>query len=114
MLSKILYTVGIFAMIALFSGPIAAESVSNKYYSGGDGSSFNTAVKFPNAKSSLEGVPLEGKWISQHYSSYRKVRQSAVSHKGKMYDVIVIKSKSGETKNIYFDMSNWFGFSGLK
>ena len=114
MFKKISYTACIFAIIGLFNVPISAESLGNKYYSGGDGSSFSKAVKFPNAKSSMEGIPLERKWISQHYPDYRKVRQSAVTHKGKMYDVIVINGKSGGTKNIYFDMSNWFGFPGLK
>ena len=89
-------------------------SSGNSYYSGGDGTSFEQAVLFPNAKSSMEGIPLETKWIGEKYRGASKKSQAVLNHNGRLYDLITIETADGEEKRIYFDMTSWFGMPGLK
>jgi hypothetical protein len=89
-------------------------SGKNSYYEGGDGTSFEQAVLFPKAGSSMEGIPLEGKWIAEKYPGARKKSQAVVNHGGRLYDRITIVTAAGEEKEIYFDMTSWFGMPGLR
>lgn len=92
------------------NSPHSEDTVkSSSYYQGGDGSSFEQAVIFPNAKSSIEGIPLERKWISEKFPGYKKKQQAAISHEGKFYDKITIVTVDGVVKEFYFDMTSWFG-----
>jgi hypothetical protein len=87
---------------------------SASYYTGGDGSSFAQAVFFPNAKSSMDGVPLEKKWLAEKYPGYKMTRQAVIEENNRLYDSLEIVTASGETKTVYFDMTSWFGIPGLK
>jgi hypothetical protein len=88
-------------------------SSGNSYYAGGDGTSFEQAVLFPEAKSSMDGVPLETKWIREKYPNARKESQAIVNHNGRLYDQITIVTADGAEKELYFDMTTWFGMPGL-
>lgn len=73
-----------------------------------DGSSFEKAIVI-DKKKEVEGVAAEYAWLKQNYPGYSMVKQS-LSNKGKkQYDVLVIKTKEGEEKTIYFDITNFFG-----
>ena len=71
------------------------------------GESFETAVII-REKSETKGVPAEYKWINKHYPSAKVVSQSLNFHDKKPYDIIKIRYK-GKTKDVYFDISNFFG-----
>ena len=71
------------------------------------GESFNTAVIIKE-KSESKGVSAEYKWIYNHYPSAKVISQSLTFHDKKPYDIITIKYK-GKTKDVYFDISNFFG-----
>ena len=94
--------------------PTTANNVSpatnhKSYYVGGNGLSLEQAIFFPNAKSSMDGIPLEGKWIADKYPNSKKHSQAIINSKKKLYDKITIKTAKGEEKHIYFDMTSWFG-----
>ena len=72
-------------LIALFPGLCAAaktaepamperlekrEAATRITYQGGDGSSFEKAVVIAGAKSSMDGVPAERKWLKKKYGNY--------------------------------------------
>ena len=77
-------------------------------YSGGQGTSFEDAVIIME-KTETTGVDAEYDWLREHYPGYKLVSQSLSSKDGKHYDVMKIKTASGEDKTVYFDISNFFG-----
>jgi len=76
--------------------------------SAGEGSSFEQAVVLADAKNEFEGVRAEHKWMQTHYPGWSWNTQYLQDHAGRVYDVIDI-SRGGETRQIYFDITNWFG-----
>jgi hypothetical protein len=79
--------------------------------SGDEGSSFERAVILADAKTEMEGVRAEHKWVQSHYPGWSWDTQYLVNHEGRAYDVIEI-SRGGESRKLYFDISNWFGKLG--
>jgi hypothetical protein len=73
-----------------------------------EGSSFDRAVVFSDAKNEMEGVSAEHKWIESHYAGWSWGTQYLINHDGCAYDLIEI-SRSSEHRKVYFDISNWFG-----
>jgi hypothetical protein len=71
------------------------------------GSSFETAVLIKETTESA-GVPAEYKWIREHYSGYKVVRQSLMEHKKTYFDVITIQLCDGKTTDVYFNISRFF------
>jgi hypothetical protein len=105
----------------LLSLSIAACAASNEQQSGSstpesgaaatggeEGSSFEHAVVLADAKNEFEGVRAEHKWVQVHYPGWRWDTQSLLDHEGRVYDMIDI-SRGGEQRQIYFDITNWFG-----
>jgi len=78
------------------------------YYQGGDGSSIENAVIFPNAKSSSEGITLEKRWLTEKYPGYKKIGQATVQQ-SRLCDRIEIITSDGQTRFVYFGISNWMG-----
>jgi len=78
-------------------------------YEGGDGSSMEKAIiiKAPN---NAAGVHAESDWIRKNHPRWRKIKQSLVGGDNrKMYDRIDYDTPQGETKTIYFDITDFFG-----
>ncbi len=73
-----------------------------------DGSSFEKAI-IVEEKTESAGVDAEYKWLAQHYPGYKLQQQSLLMNSGKSYDKMHIKTAQGEVKDIYFDISNFFG-----
>jgi hypothetical protein len=73
-----------------------------------DGSSYENAIVI-NEKSESAGVPSEYTWIRTHYPGSVTLGQSLVFNKNKPYDILRIKTKEGEEKEIYFDISKFYG-----
>jgi hypothetical protein len=74
----------------------------------GGGTSFADAVVI-DADNESTGVDAEYAWLKSHYPGYRLIKQSLVTHEGKPYDVMNIKTAGGEKKDVYFDISAFFG-----
>ena len=73
-----------------------------------DGKSFETAIVIEEKKET-PGVHAEYQWIRDHYSNYKVSQQSLAYHNKKPYDVITIEFDSGDKRDVYFDISNFFG-----
>jgi hypothetical protein len=73
------------------------------------GESFESAIVLPSATNEMTGVQAEDEYIATNYPGWKIERQMLVQHDGRKHDVIVITGPNGETKEIYFDIANWFG-----
>ena len=73
-----------------------------------DGLSFERAVLI-EAESSLEGVPKEYEHLRRAYPGWRRTRQVLLRQHGRVYDRLTIVSPENETRDIYFDITGFFG-----
>jgi predicted Zn-dependent protease len=76
--------------------------------SGNDGSNYEKAI-FIDKKNETDGVAEEYKWLRKNYPGYTMISQSLQHKDKKSYDILHIKTKEGEEKNIYFDITQFFG-----
>ncbi|HMO28988.1 hypothetical protein [Enterovirga sp.] len=73
-----------------------------------DGLSFERAIPIV-AENSVEGVPKEYEYLRRHYPGWRRTMQALLRHEGRTYDRLTIVSPARETKDIYFDITSFFG-----
>ena len=73
-----------------------------------DGSSYEKAIVI-KAKNSTNGIAAEYKWLKENYPGYTLIKQSLDMQGNHRYDIMHIKTKNGDEKNIYFDITNFFG-----
>ena len=73
-----------------------------------DGLSYDNAIVI-SEKNDYRGVNAEYKWLRENYPTYKLKNQSISFYNNKPYDIITIKTKEGEQRNIYFDISSFFG-----
>jgi hypothetical protein len=73
-----------------------------------DGSSFDRAIIIADSNEST-GIAAEYKWLDDHYPGCKTGSQSLNYHNKKPYDILYIKTKDRESKEVYFDISNYFG-----
>lgn len=78
-------------------------------FEGGDGSSIENAVIIKGAKNSSEGVAAESKWVNKVHPGWKKGNQALLSEGDRSYDKIDYVTPSGEAKEIYFDITDFFG-----
>jgi hypothetical protein len=53
------------------------------------------------------GLDEEYKWLSINYPGYSLVRKTQVTRSSKHYDIVRIKTKQGQLKDIYFDSTRF-------
>lgn len=73
-----------------------------------DGSSFEKAIVIMETNEG-SGGRAEYKWLADHYPGYRMGSQALVFHEKKPYDILKIETAEGVPKEVYFDISNYFG-----
>ncbi len=71
------------------------------------GTSFENAIVI-KVENERTGVEEEYKWLSVNYPGYSTIRKSQTSKGKKHYDIIKIKTKDGQEKEIYFDTTSFF------
>ncbi len=76
---------------------------------GGDGSSYPEAIVIAGAPDGGAGVDAEWRWLRSHFPGFVNFQQRCLKHEGKRYDIISLRTASGEDKTIYFDISAFFG-----
>lgn len=76
--------------------------------SGPDGSSYEKAIVIQETREK-PGVDAEYAWLKAHYPGYKLNGQALNFKDKKPFDILNIKTANGETKAIYFDISNFFG-----
>lgn len=74
----------------------------------GSGTSFSDAIVIQE-ETETKGVAAEYAWLKKNYPGYKLIKQSLQYNDGKPYDVMEIKTADGDTKKVYFDISNFFG-----
>jgi ABC-type glycerol-3-phosphate transport system substrate-binding protein len=72
------------------------------------GTSFENAIVIKVEKEGA-GVAEEYKWLSLSYPGYSTIRKTQASKIKKHYDIITIRTKDGQEKDIYFDITSFFG-----
>lgn len=77
--------------------------------SGGDGSTIERAIYLPDAKTEFDGVDAEHAVLRTFFQEWQEGPQSLSSAPdNRPIDIITIE-KDGVTRDVYFDISNWFG-----
>jgi|SRR5450759_1070236 len=95
------------------SGPRPAQFLPTTVYSGGDGSSIEQAVVVM-AGSEQEGVRRENEWIFARYGKFRKTGVGLETVEQRKYDVIRAELADHSEKEIFFDITSFFGKSESK
>ncbi len=86
----------------------SASNCSDVFNPSNDGPSYEEAV-LTEQSAEREGVPEEYKSLKEHYPGNTFLSQS-LRHKEKgSYDVLHTGSRKGEGKDIYFDITGFFG-----
>ncbi len=67
-----------------------------------DGSSYEKAII-------VKSIMAEYEWLTENYPGYKMIMQSLNEYKKKPYDILTFKTADGIERNIYFDISNFFG-----
>jgi hypothetical protein len=96
-------------LIAVVLVALAGCATLGITYSGGDGSSFEQAVVIKTSLGTENGIGAERAWIHKHYPGAQMSMQSLRSHEGKPYDVISIVMPDGSSRDVYFDITDFFG-----
>lgn len=72
------------------------------------GTSFSNAVVIM-VEREREGLNEEYKWLANNYPGYALVRRTHVKRSSKNYDIVRIKTKDKQLKDIYFDSTRFWG-----
>jgi hypothetical protein len=114
--AALLFPGAAFAQFNLVSPPclVSGERLSSFNYRGGDGSSPSRAVEILNADSTQLGISLERRYLAYCYPGYSLTRQSLVNEGGKQFDVMSIKLPNGEDRQVFFDISGFFGIEAKR
>ena len=73
------------------------------------GLTVESAIPLVGYTTTLEGIQAERAYINRVYPGWEKAMQQLIEEDGRYYDLIHIESPAGETKGIYFDITDWFG-----
>lgn len=73
-----------------------------------DGSTPEWAVDLSSARNEMDGMLAQKAWLERHYPGARVKSQSLLMGKQVM-DLLTIELPSGEEKDVYFDISSYFG-----
>ena len=83
------------------------------HYKGGDGSSKEKAIIILGANSEFEGVDAEYLWLEEKFGeqdiNWELIFQELIDEESKQYDILRIKFSSGEIKEYWFDISDFYG-----
>lgn len=90
------------------SGEKPARFLPTTVYSGGDGSSVEQAVVIL-AESEQAGVRRENEWIFARYGKFRKTGIGLATVEQRKFDVIRVELADHSEKEIFFDITSFFG-----
>jgi hypothetical protein len=96
------------AMLCLLFASCATTQESSFASSSKDGASIDSAILI-NEKSEVAGVQAEYHWIGLHYPNYKRGAQAVLNKNGRMYDRIEFTTSGGDSKVVYFDITDFFG-----
>jgi hypothetical protein len=83
--------------------------LSHIVFKGGDGKTCENAILIENAKNTTEGVSAEKAWLKANYPGSQSIEHAVGKQDGKMVEAFKLKTKEGNTINICFDVTSFFG-----
>ncbi|MCK4678504.1 MAG: hypothetical protein KAT48_10265 [Bacteroidales bacterium] len=93
-----LMLISVLLLIACSSTKNLSDTNSNAI----DGSSFEKAII-------VKSVKAEYEWLADNYPGYKMKMQALTKHKNKHYDILSIETADGVEKDVYFDISRFYG-----
>jgi hypothetical protein len=72
------------------------------------GSSFNNAVVIM-VENERAGLDEEYKWLASNFPGYALIRRTHVKRSSRHYDIVRIRTKQGQIRDIYFDSTRFWG-----
>ena len=110
------------AVVLAASTACAPKQEASQMEKSRNGSSFETAVVL-EAKTQAEGVAAQGGWIEKNLPGARPAPppksaageevvsfgQEVIQHEGKLYSVRHLQMPDGAIRDVYFDISGYFG-----
>jgi hypothetical protein len=78
-------------------------------FSGGDGSSRETAVVIEGARNEEEGIVAESFWASHNRYRWKKTGQALLHVNSRQLDQITYTSPDGKEDEVFFDVTAFFG-----
>ena len=78
-------------------------------FNGGNGSSKDQAIIIFGAESDSEGVDAEYRYLDLLYKGWELDEQTLIFDKDKQYDIMSIKLPDGSKKDVFFDISGFYG-----
>lgn len=72
------------------------------------GSSFSNAIAIL-VTNERAGLDEEYKWLTSNFPGYALIRRRHVERSSKHYDIVRIKTRQGQIKDIYFDSTRFWG-----
>ena len=73
-----------------------------------DGSSQERAVVI-HENDTPRGIAAENRWIAQNMPDYHKIGQALIQDQNGIYDRISVVGPHGERKEVFFEISEFFG-----
>ena len=89
-------------------GPVSPDA-SAVAYGGGNGSDCETAIVIQGARNEQEGVAAEYSWLNKHIPGAEVQKQALIECKGRPADRLTITTSNGETRQVFFDINDFFG-----
>jgi hypothetical protein len=83
--------------------------LSHIFFKGGDGRNCENAIKIENARNTAEGVEAAKVWIEANYPGSQRIEHAIAKQDGRIVEAFKLKTKDGDTINICFDVTSFFG-----
>ena len=78
-------------------------------YRGDDGSTKEKAIVILDAENEFEGVDAEYVYLENKYAEVEVESQTYIGDEDRSYDVLDIKLANGSKKEIWFDITGFYG-----
>lgn len=82
--------------------PFASPALAN------DGTSFSQAVVI-EANDTMKGIRAENRWIEANMAGYQKIGQKLIQNDQGIFDIITVQNGQGDVREVYFNITNFFG-----
>ena len=100
-------TIALAALLAPLLPPLAfAQGVA---FSGGDGSSFATAIIIEGAKNELDGVGAERTYVASRHKDWREENSALITKGDRSYDINDYRAADGSKHTLTFDVTGFLG-----
>ena len=109
LLASVLLCSHALALEPMTNAPLPKSTLTPEEFTNGDGSSMEQAIVIL-ASNSAEGIGAEKRWVTENHPSWKLTKQALVhGDNGLVYDKMSYITPEGETKTLYFNITDFFG-----